>query len=150
MAAKLIDGGDILHIEGGERGPAGCYYQISGPDGLAAALAMCEGMSDVCPVWLACFKVGVKPPMLHNACDNQSHEPGSEAHPDWHPRDVQYWTHDIKMADFRVWWDCSNGSCNWSAPGAGYKGKGKGAGKGKLGKGKGKGKGKAGKGGKSS
>ena len=81
---------------------------------------MCEGMSDVCPVWLACFKVGVKPPMLHSACGNQSHEPGSEAHPDWHPRDVQYWTHDIKMADFRVWWDCSNGSCNWSAPGAGY------------------------------
>ena len=106
---------------------------------MAAALAECEGMKDVCPVWFVCMKLGVLPPVLHNACGNSSHTPGSEAHPDWNMRELQYWTHDIRMPDYRVWWDCSDGSCTWTAPGVGWKrqhkGKGKGKDKGKTGKG---------------
>ena len=85
------------------------------------------------------MKLGVLPPVLHNACGNSSHTPGSEAHPDWNMRELQYWTHDIRMPDYRVWWDCSDGSCTWTAPGVGWKrqhkGKGKGKDKGKTGKG---------------
>ena len=141
VTAELIEGGDVLHIKGGYRGPNGCYYQISGPDGVAAALAEYEGMSEVCPVWFSGIKCNIWSPALHMACGNESHEPGSAAHPNWSHGAVQRWTPDIKMSDFRVWRDVSDGSYSWSAPVAGYKGKGKGGGKGKQSKGKGKGKG---------
>ena len=134
--AELVEGGDLLHVKGGYRGPNGCYYQINGPDGVAAALDGCDGMSEVCPVWFSCLKCDVGPPALHKACANASHKPGSAAHPNWSQGAVQRWTRDIKMSDFRVWWSGSNESYTWSPPGASHKGKGKGGGKGKA-KGKG-------------
>ena len=140
VTAKLIEGGDVLHVEGGDRGPIGCFYRISGPDGVAAALANCEGMGDVCPVWFVCMRTGVPPPSLHDACHNSSHAPGSEAHPNWTTRDLMDWTRNIKLQDHRIWWQYADGAYTWTAPGEGGKGTGKGAGKGKQGKGKGKGK----------
>ena len=93
-------------------------------------------MSEVCPVWFSCLKCDVGPPALHRACGNESHKPGSAAHPNWSQGAVQRWTRDIKMSDFRVWWSGSNESYTWSPPGASHKGKEKGGGKGKA-KGKG-------------
>ena len=107
-------------------------------------------MGDVCPVSFVCMKMSVLPPLLHSACGNALHTPGSEAHPDCNMRDLQYWTQSIKMPDYRIWRECSGGSCTWTAPGLSWKSQLNGASKGKDGKGKGKGKGKSkmGKGGK--
>ena len=146
VTAKLAGGGDILHVEGGDRGPAGCFYRIIGAGGVADTLAETEGMEDVCPVWLVCKILGVPPPGLHNACGNRSHKSGSAEHPEWNRRDLQYWMPNFKTSDYRVHFD----GYTWTAHAAG---KGYSAGKGKQGKGKdkgkGKGKGKNGKGGKS-
>ena len=145
VTAKLIEGGDVLHVEGGDRSPNGCFYRIGGADGVGAALAGCTGMEDVCPVWFVCMMCGVPPPWLHSACGNSSHEPGSSEHPEYKLGELLSWTrNDIKLSDYRVWWDYSNdGNCTWSSASVASKGKqGKGKGKGKQAKGKGKGKGK--------
>ena len=143
VTAQLISGGDILHVEGGYRGKAGCFYQISGADGVAAALAACTGMEDVCPVWFVCKMSDVPPPGLHNACGNSSHLPGSSEHPEYKLGELQSWTRDIKLSDYRVMWDCSeDGNCTWTAFGASKGKQCNGKGKGKQAKGKGKGKGK--------
>ena len=80
--AKLVNGGDRLLVEGGLRGPAGCLYQIAGDNGFATAVSLLEDYDGICPVYLACWIAGATPPVLHRACGNSSHRPGSAAHPD--------------------------------------------------------------------
>ena len=145
VTAKLVGGGDILHVEGKATsfGWDGCFYRIGGDGGIAAALADCEGMEEVCPVWFTCRKIGVSHPGLHSACGNPLHTPGSDSHPNWSLRDLQEWTRDIKISNYRVFWEIgSDGAGAWTARATDAAGSSNGNGKGKQSKGKGKGDGK--------
>ena len=82
VTTKLVRGGDMLHIGGGERGPAGCYYMLGGGEGIAAKLAKDTDVGDaVCPAWYVAMRAGVPDEGLNQVCGNKTHKAGDAHHP---------------------------------------------------------------------
>ena len=132
--ARLIKGGDILHVSGGLRGPNGCCYMLAGPEGLAAALAASDALRDICPAWFTAFRAGVPPDDLDAACGQKSHKAGGAHHPK--PDDeLKFASRHIKLSNYRVKADGSKFEPRTNQKSEVAEGKGKGKG----GKGKGAG-----------
>lgn len=127
-SAKLVQGGDVLHVTGGLRGPAGCYYQITGEAGAAVALAAIEATAAVCPAWYTALRSGLESQALDTACGNRSHKAGDSNHPE-PDDDFKFATRSVKISDYRVNEDGSK-YIKPSSKGKGDAGRGKGRGKG--------------------
>ena len=134
----LLDGGKRVHVTGGRRGPAGCFYLVDGPGGMAQRLK--HAKSSVGPVFLLAARSGVEKDDIQAICA-KSPWPGDDKIPDEIPAELS--TDIIKISDFRITEDGAQYAASYAArigkgAGAGAGGR---SGRGASGRGRGGGRG---------